>query len=146
MFLKHGSSIFIIPFFILALYSKKKFDAKVQFSVRRNLFSSTIIPSSFAHKHTNTQMGTYEVMFYNAILVVIPATALAGVTGDLQKVFQACRCMLLYTLLIALQLLVFLTFIIFSSSSSSLLQFLFFIMLSSIPFNNSLLGSDKLLR
>ena len=71
-------------------------------------------------------MGTYEVMFYNAILVVIPATALAGVTGDLQKVFQACRCMLLYTLLIALQLLVFLTFIIFSSSSSSLLQFLFF--------------------
>ena len=65
-------------------------------------------------------------MFYNAILVVIPATALAGVTGDLQKVFQACRCMLLYTLLIALQLLVFLTFIIFSSSSYSLLQFLFF--------------------
>ena len=75
-------------------------------------------------------------MFYNAILVVIPATVLAGVTGDLQKVFQACRCMLLYTLLIALQLLIFLPLLFslpppppsynfFSSSCFPLFSFLY---------------------
>ena len=32
------------------------------------------------------QMGKYEVMFYNAILVVIPAIILALVTGELEKV------------------------------------------------------------
>lgn len=51
------------------------------------------IPSSFTHERANIQMGTYEVMFYNAVLVVIPAIVLAGVTGDLQKVFQTCRYM-----------------------------------------------------
>lgn len=76
--------------------------------------------------NTNTQMGTYEVMFYNAILVVVPATALAGVTGDLQKVFQACRCMLLCTLYPSIYLYSSSFFLpLLFISSSSLLQLLF---------------------
>lgn len=33
-------------------------------------------------------MGSYEILFYNALLVLIPAVIIAALTGELQKAYD----------------------------------------------------------
>jgi solute carrier family 35 protein len=36
----------------------------------------------------NEEMGKYEIMFYNALVTIIPAICIAWLTGDLEKAYN----------------------------------------------------------
>ena len=48
---------------------------------------------------SHTQMGKVEILFYNALVVFVPALLLAAFTGDLTKV----HCIILIIIIITIQ-------------------------------------------
>jgi len=44
--------------------------------------------SLYSKQKLDAEIGKYELMFYNAILAIIPAIFIAWVTGELQKAYE----------------------------------------------------------
>ncbi|XP_003382951.1 PREDICTED: UDP-N-acetylglucosamine/UDP-glucose/GDP-mannose transporter-like [Amphimedon queenslandica] len=42
----------------------------------------------YIKKKTSGDMGSYEILFYNALLVLVPAVIIAALTGELQKAYD----------------------------------------------------------